>query len=198
MPPHFLRIILASTLFMVFEPAVDAQQPAKDLTPLQKEERDRYSKESTALELKDPRQSIAAAEKMLAIERAALGDVHKDVVGSLIRLARMRERLWEYEPALKERQEILTLQSKLHGASSYQAIAARVYLNDLELRMRLDANGRQALREADDLRKMAPSNPAFKGQADLAESALAIYVRVLGKDCLATAYAAEIACAKWL
>src|SRR5207244_5792114 len=107
----------------------------------------RYSKESAALEGEGKLpEAIAAAQKMLAIERSLFGDAHADVVGSLQRLARMNERLEDFPAADKERKEVLALQIRLHGEKDWHVLDARLALKHLELLVSMDAKNRQELR----------------------------------------------------
>jgi CHAT domain-containing protein/Tfp pilus assembly protein PilF len=181
-----------------------AQQPAKALTTAQQaqlKERDRFSRESSGLEKEGKlTQAIAAAERMLVLERAVFGDVHPDVVGSLKRLARMHERLEDFGAAHKERREVLTLQTKLVGANAWQVTDARLDLQDVEALARLDAQARRDLKEAQQwMSKALASNKPGKYQegAQCAEKALAIRLRLLGADHRQTAWSAAWAGFLW-
>jgi CHAT domain-containing protein/Tfp pilus assembly protein PilF len=164
-----------------------AQQPAKQLTLKQKEmlkERDRFQKECQARydEGKLP-EAIAAAEKMLAIERSVFGDVHQEVVESLDVLAQLHEKRDDFAAAVKRRREILVLQTKLRGEKAWQVADARLDLKDVETLARMDAAARRELRQAEQWmsRADADNKPGkYQEGAQWAEKALATRLRLLG------------------
>ena len=56
--------------------------------------------EATAVEQKGKwEEAVAAAERMLAVEREVFGDAHVDVAGSLERVGALRRRLGEWGAA---------------------------------------------------------------------------------------------------
>src|SRR5437867_3327547 len=92
-------------------PAAEKEPKPPPLTAAQKErlkERDKYG-ELTAKYRKEGKlpEAIAAAEKMLAIEREVFGNFHEDVAGSLEQLAEMHEQREDFAAARKARQEVL-------------------------------------------------------------------------------------------
>jgi CHAT domain-containing protein/Tfp pilus assembly protein PilF len=185
-----VRHFVCSLAFMAMPAMVWGQQPAvKELTPEQKEklkERNRLSNEAVALENEGKlREAIAAAEKMLTIERGVFGDVHEDVVDSLKRLARMHERMDDFASAKKARQEVLSLQIKLHGEKDWQATNARLDLSDTEMFSKLDMAARRELREANELTTKAVASyrtGKYQEGAEYAKDALEIQLRILGEQ----------------
>jgi CHAT domain-containing protein/tetratricopeptide (TPR) repeat protein len=135
-----------------------AQPPEPKPGPLTKEqqeklkERDRYDNEARKLhkEGKLP-EAIAAAEKMLAIERQVFGNVHADVVGSLQMLAELHVAREDFAAARKARQEVLAILTKLLSEGHWQVTDARLALADAERLARLAPADRRRLAEATQL-----------------------------------------------
>ena len=89
-------------------------------------ERDRFDRESAALQAKGQyAEAMAAAEKMLAIERRVLGDMSADVAGSLDRIALCHVAREEFAAACKAFQEEVTILAKLHGEKDWHLANAR-------------------------------------------------------------------------
>jgi len=170
-------------------PATLGQSQIPPLTPEQQQrlkERDRYDQESADLEKANKLpQAIAAAEKMLAIEREVFGDVHPEVVGSLQLLARVNEALEDFTAAEKHLNEIVGLQTKLYGATSWQVVDARQDLRYLNKLKSLDAVAREELKEAARWQAQAKADSqvgAYEKGAEHAEKAHLIRLRLLGSD----------------
>jgi len=194
---------LACVILLVSSPATWGQNPAP-LTPKQKErlkERDRYDKESRDLEKANKLpEAIAAAEKMLVIELEVRGEAHPDIVGSLQHLARLNEALENFAAAEKQRQEALLLQTKLHGAASWQVVDARQDLRYVEKLKALDGPARQDLKTAAKLIAQAglSNQPGkYRTAAALAAKAHDICLRQLGEDWRETALTAQLAGHFW-
>ena len=138
--------------------AAGAEPPEPKPAPLSKEqqdklkERDRLDTEARKLrsEGKLP-EAIAAAEKMLALERQLFGDVHPKVAGSLQFLAVVHEAREDFAAARKARQEVLAIQTKLLGARHWQVTDARLALEGVERLARLAPADRRRLAEAGQL-----------------------------------------------
>jgi CHAT domain-containing protein/tetratricopeptide (TPR) repeat protein len=134
--------------------AAAGAQPPKP-APLTKEQqvklqdRDRLQKKAEQLqgEGKLP-EAIAAAEKMLAIEREVFGNVHPQVARSLQFLAKMYETQADFPAARQAREEVLAIQKKLIGADHWQGTDARIALEDSERLARMSAADRRRLAEA--------------------------------------------------
>jgi CHAT domain-containing protein len=133
--------------------AAPASQP-QALTAEQKkallQERDRYLAEVNKLGRQGKlAEAIAAAEKMLAVERRLFGDVHEEIAGSLALLGQLNEARENWDVARKVRSEALTLLTKLHGAKDWRVTDARLALALVETLSRLEANARKQLRVAE-------------------------------------------------
>jgi CHAT domain-containing protein len=146
-----LQRCLLAALFLAAPPALRALDVPK--SPAQQErlkERDRcraeMRKQSQAGNLAE---AVAAAEKVLAIERAVLGSEHADVVNSLKTLATLHERREDFPAARKARQEVLAMETKRHGAADWRVTDARLALEEVDRRARLDPVSRRLLQQAD-------------------------------------------------
>jgi CHAT domain-containing protein/tetratricopeptide (TPR) repeat protein len=152
--PRILIVCLAGWLAA----AAGAESPAP-LTQERQEkfkERDRFQKEAEKLQAEGKLpEAIAAAEKMLAIERELLGSVHPDVAMSLEFLADLHEAREVFPAARKARQEVLAIQTKLRGAQHWQVTDARLALQDVERLARMAPADRRRLAEAGQLSSQA-------------------------------------------
>jgi CHAT domain-containing protein/Flp pilus assembly protein TadD len=116
------------------------------------EERDRYGEKAKKLRSEGKlKESIAAVEEMLAIERGVYGDEHEDVAGSLELLADMHEELEAWDAARQARQKVLNVVAILFGEEDYRVTNARLALANLERVARLTKKQRQQLAEVDEL-----------------------------------------------
>src|SRR5262249_36026011 len=124
----------------------------KPLTAAQQEwlkERDRRNAEARKLPAPGKLdEAVAAGEKNLAIEREVFGERHADVVGSLELLAELHQEREDWPAARTARQEVLRLETALHGAADWRVTDARQALADLERWIRRPAGERTRLREA--------------------------------------------------
>lgn len=112
-------------------------------------ERDIYDAQTARFRAEGKRtEAIAAAEKMLAIEREVFGDVHADVAGSLRLLRELHEACEHWEAARKAGREFLAIQIALHGDKSWLAADARLALAHVDRMAALDPPARQRLAEA--------------------------------------------------
>lgn len=163
------RILLVGALFAFVVSAYSScacaqmdkteRAEAAPLTAEQQEklkERYRYGKQAQELRRQGKlEQAIAAAEKMLAIEREMYGDVHEDVAGSLERLAEMHEESEAWDAARQAREEVLDIKTKLFGNDHYKVTDARLALANLERIARLTNKQRQELSRVDELEDQA-------------------------------------------
>jgi len=107
-------------------------------------ERERFSVESWKHESQGKlTEAIAAAEKMLAIERKVLGDFNDDVVDSLVRLAEMHEAREEFAVARQARQDVLAIRTKLYGEKEWRVTDARLALEQTIRLSQFDAAERR-------------------------------------------------------
>jgi tetratricopeptide (TPR) repeat protein len=147
-------------------------------------ERDRYAQETKKLRKEGKlAEALAACEKMLAIEREVLGNVHKDVAGSLEQLAEMQEELEDFAAARKARQEVLAIQTKVHGDKDWRVTDARLALSEVERLSQCTADERRQRQRA---KRLAEKVEQLYGQgryreaADLGREGLALCRNVLG------------------
>jgi tetratricopeptide (TPR) repeat protein/CHAT domain-containing protein len=139
-------------------PAEDSA-PATPLKPLgpkernaQLAERDRLDQASKQLRSagKVP-EAIAAATKMLALERQLFGNAHDDVAHSLVFLAECHEQQGEYSLAESCCREMYDIRRKTYGDQSWRTTSARSELDYVRRLATFPADVRQHLAEADRL-----------------------------------------------
>src|SRR5262245_26567393 len=163
-----------------------ADKPLTEEHKAKLKERDRLDAEATKLgEAGKLDEMVAVWEKKLALERAVFGDVHEEVAASLAELGAMHEYCEDFDAARKARKEVLTLRTKLHGKQDWRVTDARLELQDLELRAKLDAKSRRRLVEANTLSKQVvrlEQQGRSRQALPLARQALAIRREVLGED----------------
>jgi CHAT domain-containing protein/Tfp pilus assembly protein PilF len=152
------RVLVLCLAGWLMAGAAGAEPPEPKPAQLTKEqqeklkERDRFSTEARKLRSEGKlTEAVAAAEKMLAIERQLLGDVHREVVGSLELLAELHEAREDFAAARKARQEMLDIQTKLLGAAHWQVTDARLALEDVERLAQMTATDRRRLADATQL-----------------------------------------------
>jgi len=134
------------------QPSGEAPVLKSPLTPEQQErlkERDGYGRQANQDEDQGKvHEAIAAAEKMLGIERELFGDVHAAPAATLRRLARLHMACDEFDAARKSAQEVLKIQTKLYGEQSWQATDARWALADVDRAEKMGPDARRRLMEA--------------------------------------------------
>jgi CHAT domain-containing protein/Tfp pilus assembly protein PilF len=200
---RFALALLFVGSLLAWSPHGDAQAPPK-LTGAQKKklvERDRFLKDALAFEKAGKiTDAIAAAEKMLAIERPIYGNVHPEIVGSLQILARLHERREDFDAAKKERQEIFNAQKKLLGPNDWRTTDARLDLQESVQLAKLNAKNRAELGQADQwlLQANAKSRQGKDREgAELADKAVALRTRLLGTEHRQTAQSIAMAGFAW-
>jgi tetratricopeptide (TPR) repeat protein/CHAT domain-containing protein len=148
-------------------------------------ERDRFFEESEKLQSQGKFiEAIAAAEKMLAIERKVLGDVNEDVAGSLDRLAELHEAREEFATARQLRQNALATRTKLYGEKDWRVTNSRLALEQSIRLSQLDGAQRRDLAKATSLTQEVDrlkQKRQFGKAAKLAENVLTIRKKVLGE-----------------
>jgi hypothetical protein len=158
-PKRLRGLVLAFVVASLLWPQMSRAQPgasgpaaAPPLTAAQQQrlkERDRYAAETAKLRGEGKlAEAVAAAEKMLAIEREVLGELHEDVVGSLVQLAELHAGREDFAAARAARQGVLAICMKLYGGKDWRAADAQWALEDLGRFERLDPVRRQRLRLA--------------------------------------------------
>jgi len=152
-----LHLLAALGLGLAPSPLPARAEPtsAKPLSKEQQEklkERDRFGAQTRALR-KDGKlaEAIAAAEKMLALERQVFGDVHEEVAGSLEQLAEMHQQREDFAAARKAAREVLTIRTKLLGVDHWQSADARRNLESIDRWERLTPDQRRQLQQANQL-----------------------------------------------
>lgn len=112
-------------------------------------ERNKWRQESVRLreqgKLED---AIDATEKMLVIEREVLGSENAEVANSLETLALMHLSCDDFALAHAEREEVLQIETKLHGDGDWRVTDARLALADVDLWAKLQPDERRRLKEA--------------------------------------------------
>jgi CHAT domain-containing protein/Tfp pilus assembly protein PilF len=182
-------LVLCMAGWLVAE-AAGAEPPAPKPAPLTKEqqeklkERDQFAMEAQKLRSEGKlTEAVAAAEKMLAIEREVFGDVHPEVAGSLRLLAGLQVARQDFAAARKARQEVLAIQTKLLGAAHWQVTDARLALEDTERVAQLPAADRRQLAVAGQLNGQViqlHQQGKTRQAIPLAQKALEIRKQVLG------------------
>jgi CHAT domain-containing protein/tetratricopeptide (TPR) repeat protein len=149
-------------------------------------ERDRYDKQSTDLEAQRKyAEAIAAAEKMLAIERRVFGDVAEDVAGSLERIGRWHLERDEFALARKAFEERLSIKLKLYGERDWRVTNARQDLLTVDAQARLSPEQRRELVEAEGTMSQVVAfdrKEEFAKAIPFATRALEIRLRLLGPE----------------
>ncbi len=146
-------LLLAMVSCWLLADQARTQEPMpQPLTAEQRErlkERDRLTGEAQKLAQagKLP-ELIAVLEKELAIEREVFGNLHADVADSLAMLARRYQARQDFATARKALQEVVTIRVQLHGAEDWRVTDARLALEDLGLREKLEPAQRARLVEA--------------------------------------------------
>ena len=106
-----------------------AEPPKPPLTSEQQEklkERDRHVTEANRLQREGKlAEAIAAAEKMLAIERQVFGKEHDGVIDSLQFLASLHQQKDDWAAARRSLQEVLDVQTQRYGKEDWRVTDAR-------------------------------------------------------------------------
>ena len=131
--------------FDLLSAAVATQQavsPALSrLTPAQVarlKQRDQF--ESQMRSVKSLNDSIAIAQKMLAVEREVRGNDHPETIASLELLADYSARNGDYNAARRYADEVVATKTKLHGKDDFRTVEARFQVRMIETLRRLSPN----------------------------------------------------------
>jgi CHAT domain-containing protein/tetratricopeptide (TPR) repeat protein len=132
-----------------------AEPPAPKPAPLTQEqqeklkERDRLLQESNRLlGAKQVDEGMALAEKALALTRQVRGELYPEALNLGQRLAVAYEQQANFPAAKKHRQQVVAIQTQLHGKGHWQVTDARLALEHVERLARLDPKERARLQEA--------------------------------------------------
>ena len=160
--------ILSSSPLAVAQSGATGQPGATELTEQQKQqlkERDQYWEQAHQLHRDEKlSEAIAAAEKVLAIERELFGNVHAEVVSSLELLAKLHEQLEAFGSARKARQEVLAIKMELFGGKHWRVADAHWAVRHVEILRALNPHQRIELREA---KRLHGQLVQLNGQANL-------------------------------
>jgi CHAT domain-containing protein len=129
-------------------------------------------------------EAIQQWQQKLALERAALGQGHPDLVPSLETLAEWLEQVEDFARARQALQEVLAIQTKRLGEKHWRVADDRRALADLDLRAKLKPADLDLLRQAESLNQQVFRlwQAGRSRQAlPLAQRAVAIRAKVLGE-----------------
>jgi Tetratricopeptide repeat len=168
--------------------APPAPEPARPLSPSEQQQRlrdrNRLGAETQKLQADGKlAEAITAAEKLLAIERQLFGDRDDAVVESLQWLAELHEQREDFPAAGQRLREVQHIQTARYGQDNWRVRDARLALDDVQLRAKLDGAQRKRLAEAERLHGqiLALHTKGKSREAiPLAERALALRKQVLG------------------
>jgi tetratricopeptide (TPR) repeat protein len=129
-------------------------------------------------------ESIAVAEKMLAIERALFGNDHLEVAGSLQLLGRLHEARGAFARAHRALAEVAAIMTRLYGPQHWRTIDSRLDLADLDLRARLSAEQHRLTeaRQLDERVGRLQRQRRFRQALPAAQQSLAIRKELLGEN----------------
>ena len=187
-------------MLMLLPAVVFAQAPEKKpaLTPAQQErlkERAHYEQQTAKLRQAGKlEEALAAAEKMLTIEREVLGNENEDVIGSLELIGQMHVARRDFAAVRRTREEVLTIRTKMHGAEDWRVTDASLKLKDVESLEKLSANDRKAMQDvalADQQLDQLYQAGRYEEAIKIAERVLSIRERILGPDHRDTAFSLE-------
>jgi CHAT domain-containing protein/tetratricopeptide (TPR) repeat protein len=168
--------------------AAQAAAPPARLTEEQKAklaQRDRLERQGPVLlQKRQYDRALAAAERIVALEKEVLGETDARVIASLQRLARVRELLGQFIKAIRVRKEIVRLQEQRLGKGHWQTSDARLDLQDSRRLAAMSPEDRAALLQAqadhgrvDQLYQQGRSREAVP----IAVKVLAVYRQALGE-----------------
>jgi tetratricopeptide (TPR) repeat protein len=147
-------------------------------------ERDRLWAEAQKLqETGKLAEAIAAAEKVLAIERSVLGASHEETADTLDLLAQLHEGRQDFAAAGKARQEALAVLRASLGGTHWRVTDARLALEDLARRSKMTPAQRQQLTQAAELNRQIVEfyqQGKYRQAIQPAQHALAIHKEALG------------------
>jgi CHAT domain-containing protein/Tfp pilus assembly protein PilF len=147
-------------------------------------DRDRFQQETTALTtLGKYTEAIAAAERVLTINRDLFGESSPQAADTLALMAGIDERREDWQAATKARQEVLAIRTKRFGKEHWQAGDARRAMELTSAVRQLDPSRRKRLWDVDDkvkspvrLRRQSD----FKDAMTLAQHLVEVRKAVLG------------------
>lgn len=130
--------------------------------------------------------------QIVQIREAAFGEKHADTVQALTGLMDVLEKITEKEEAagditaaIRRRQELVDIKTKIFGATHYRVAEARLALTHVERLSKVSADDRRRLAEADRLQALATTLSGRKKQSEaiaLAKKAYDLRKSILGED----------------
>jgi CHAT domain-containing protein len=182
-------LLVTLLLTGLWAPALAAQPPAKPLTTAQQkrlQERDRLWAEANRLNAQGrSKEALAVLDKVLAIERAVLGNTHEDLLGSLQLQARIHTAREAWPDARKSLQEVADIRRKVFGADNWRTTDAKLDLTGLNTLSKLDRAQRRRVAEAyklDDRATELGQQGKYKEAAALYRRALQTYQELVGNN----------------
>ena len=179
----FLALALVAALAAQPKPVVP-----KPLTDAQKEklkDRDGLDAEMKALYKEGKlNETVAAGEKMLALERGVYGDAHYIVANRLLMLAQLHEQREDIPAARKAMTAVAKIRTQLYGPDHWAVIETRRDLEHYDQLERLSPADRRDLgRSAGLLRQseVLGRERKFKEAISLAAEGVEIEKRILGE-----------------
>jgi len=197
--PHPRNLLLVVAWLAVLGPLVAVAAPPPNKSPLSDTERkklvverDRLWKESHDLQAQQKLpEAIAAAEKTLAIDRQLFGNVHEELTGPLNWLSDCHVEREDFKAARRVGEELLSIQTKLHGAENWKTGDARRQLELNVLLERLTRDQRRLLDRAtrlmDHVREQLDAGN-YPESLRAVQEARTIRANVLGEDHWVTGY----------
>jgi hypothetical protein len=147
------RAVLSLLAVVCCVAASDAVAPPARLTAQQHkqwEQRTQRLQRANALIRAGQRdEAIAAVRKALKVERAVLGQLSSNGLVWLNGLARLQEDREQFAGVIASRRELLAGQRQRYDAAHWRVIDSRLDLEDALLLVRLSADQRQRLRQAE-------------------------------------------------
>jgi CHAT domain-containing protein/Tfp pilus assembly protein PilF len=188
-PRTIRRCVVALALLLTAGPAPAREDKPQPLTAEQKEklkERDRLLGEiQKLLDARRYEDGLKAAERIVQLNKEALGEGHLEVVKSLSALASLQEQLQQWPSLIETRKELLRLEEKRLGKDHWAAVDARWDLRDAERLARMTAEERGQVALAVQLnQKVARLYGQGKSREAIpaAQQAVEIRKKALGED----------------
>jgi tetratricopeptide (TPR) repeat protein/CHAT domain-containing protein len=182
------RVVLLLPIFACFcgERFGFGQDTLSNAAKERLKERDRYRKEVQTLQAQGKlAEAIAAAQKVLAIEREICGNVHEDPAGTLVDLADMYTDQGDFARARQSGEEALAVSGKLPRQKQWLAANARLALEYVDQVAALEPDQRQRLAKARQslhtVKELYQQKKYREGLA-LAREAADTYKQILGEN----------------
>ena len=144
---HLPKIFALLSLLVALTAACECH--GQDAKQSQKAERDRlWAAASEARSRGELSKAAELGERMLAIEKAWLGEKHKKIISSNHWLADVYQKQEDWQQTESKRKDALAVSVAIHGKKNWQTTDARLALADAQLRSRLTPEQNRKLKEA--------------------------------------------------